>query len=92
MLGSFSEGVRVAFTVISSIVFEWWIVLLFLFAAEMVLGAWVFWLIGIQREFAAVFGIFWSAVFAGIPLRERFIVERNSVFQRSADWIRERVS
>jgi len=89
MISPFWEGVRVAVTSIFSIVFEWWIV--FLFAAEMVLGAWVLWLIGVQTEFAAVIGLIWLAVFAGITLRERFIVEGNSVFQRSADWIRNRM-
>ena len=91
MISSFLEAVKVSFTVFWSIIFEWWIIFLFLFSIELCLGFWILWLIDFQREFVATMGLLSLLTAVGIPLRERYIVEDDSIFQRSADWVKDLV-
>lgn len=88
MVSSFWEAVKISCTVIFSIIFEWWIVFLFLLSIELCLGFWILWLLDFEREFVAPLGLISLLISVGIPLRERYIVEDNSILQRSADWMR----
>ncbi len=91
MLSSFWEAVKIAFAVVGNIVLEWWIVFLFLLSAELALGFWVLWLIDFKREVVGPLVLMSLILFVGVPLRERYFVEDNSILQRSSDWMREKV-
>ena len=88
MISSFLEAVKISCTVVFSIIFEWWIVFLFLLSIELCLGFWILWLIDFKREFVATLGLISLLISVGIPLRERYIVDDNSIFQRSTEWVR----
>lgn len=81
------EVIMITVRVIISIVSEWWIVFLFLLSLEMVLGFWILWLLEYKREIVAPLGIISLLTSVFIPLREKYIVEEISIFQRGKDWL-----
>jgi hypothetical protein len=90
VIGSLLDVIKVSGSVVFSILFEWWIVFFFLLMSEVTLGFWVLWLIDFQRFITGPLVILSAAVFLAIPLRERYIVDKNSVFQRCVDWLKDR--